>query len=304
MVIAALGAVAPSAAQAATAPTLLVGPVALGHQGPFPGDEMVLEATTGPHGATLVIELSRIAGTSLQEQSFLFRLPRSAIRVRGGLVSATLDTRSALRRFGRIRMGFSCRRSSGACTGSRRNRTGTLAGSLDLRIGAGFRIRERSLPATLKFAKIRHPGGANPGTGSCTQNPGAQALTVTRGQGLVTFIATKQGLGPASVVVIVRRTQAPASELGIMSSTGPGSALSLNGLQRASISAAGVPFIRGSLKFTRTGPLPGCRSRGAIGAVSGSLSAHFDFLGTVRALTAQQSPRAILVNEPRARSIL
>jgi hypothetical protein len=301
----AMSAAAPSA-HAATELKLTGGPVSLGRRAPFPGYRMIFAVERQPHRTVLAVELVRTAGGGAQEQFYSFPLAPGALRVRSGLGEATLDTGSALGRFGRIRMTFACLRAgrgsadhrarlAATCIGTPRHRTGTLTGRFDLRSDVGVKVRERSLPATLAFTGKGGPADVKPPTATCPRHRGPTALTFSRGPGLIEFVAGRQRSGPPVLAAIVLRRRPPASELAVIESPAPRRALTTIGLRSASVSAARVPFLEGRLEFTRTGPLPGCAGRGATGTVSGSLRARFDFFGTIPALTAPSSQGASLI---------
>jgi hypothetical protein len=290
-----LGAAGSPAAQGAKELKLTGGPVALGRLAPFPGYQMIVVASLHQNRTSVGVELLRTRGGGIQEQIYGFELPLSALRVRHDLAAATLDTGSALGRFGRIRMTFS-------------RSHHTLTGVFDLRTDVGVSLRERSLPGKLAYAAVpqptRHPG-VNIGdgkptvgsTGSCTQDPGTAALTLIRRTG-VGFAAGRPPSGPAILAAWVQRRRAPAQEFAVIESPAARSALSFKGLKTARINAAHVPFLSGQLNFSRTGSIPGCPGTGAIGTATGSLRAHFDFFGTVPALTTRRAPGALLIEEP------
>jgi hypothetical protein len=315
-----LGAMTPNLANATTELKLVGGPVALGGQVPFPGYQLVVAAALRPRKVVLAVELLRPARGGIQEEYFAFQLPRSALRISSGLAHAQLDTHSALAQFGRIRMTFSCRGvtppsftgsadARATCLGSARHRAGTLTGSFDLRTDVGVRIRQSTLPATLSVAPLplsrRRPGvsvaDGQPVLGSansCGLDPGTRALTVTRDFGRVTFVGGEQRRGPGALTAVIVRRRPPAGELAVVESTGPRSFLRAAGLKRADLSSAHFAFMSGSLGFSGARPVPGCPRRAAFGTAIGTLAAHFDFLGTVRAIRAGSSTDAILSVRP------
>jgi hypothetical protein len=288
-----LGAAASPVAEGATELKLTGGPVSLGRLAPFPGYQMIVVASPHQHKTSVAVELLRTAGGGVQEQIYGFELAPGALRVNHDLAAATLDTGSALGRFGRIRMTFSRSHHS-------------LTGVFDLRTDVGISLRERSLPAKLAFARVPQPshvpgvdiGDGKPSVGSpgsCTQDPGTNALTLIGATG-IGFAAGRPPSGPTILAAWVQRRRAPAQEFAVIESPGPRSALSFKGLKTARIDAANVPFLSGRLDFSRTGSIPGCH--GAFGTATGSLRARFDFFGTVPAVTTRRAPGALLIEEP------
>jgi hypothetical protein len=300
-------------ANAATYPELSGGPVVAANVGGLPGYRMaVLAAPLGGH-AVVALELERVRGSAVQTAIYRFSLPKHALRIGRGLVSATLDTGSGLGRFGRIRMTFSCRRRAArstrtGCVGSPHARSGTLTGVLDVHTGVG-RIRARSLPAKLVTKKMPLPSsgsGASLGAGqptsapNCRQYPHAAVLAVIPTSGkvprdfaLVTFLVARTAAGPAELVLVLARQRPPATETVTLEAGVPRSSLTLSGTRSARFGASGTPFLRGRLSFSGAAPLPGCTHRGAIGTATGSLRARTPF-GTVPILTAH-TPGAVVI---------
>jgi hypothetical protein len=304
---------ATSTAGAATVRELAGGPLALARLGPFRGYRVVVEAATMPAHAVVAVEFTRTEGTATQTTTFTFNVPRIALRISRDLRSAALDTGSAIGSFGRIRLTFSCRRrapggAGSPCLGSTRARSGTLTGAVDFRTRFG-RIQTSSLPAKLITQQL--PGsatggilGGQPSSGrpNCRQYPHAAVLAVMPGAkatarsfALATFLAARQGSGPIALLAAAIRRRPPATEVAGIEATVPRSALALNGTRAARFDGTGIPFLSGGVGFMRTGSLPGCTARAAVGAASGSLRAHLDFFGTVSLLSATREGGAILI---------
>ena len=295
-------------AKVATFPELAGGPVAAAKLGGLPGYRFaVLAAQLGGH-AVVALVFERVHGGAAQTTTYRFSLPLRDLRIGRNFTSATLDTRSGLGRFGRIRMTFRCRRQAArsarrGCTGSPRARGGTMTGVLDVHTAAG-RIRGRRLASTLALKKLPLPtprSGANPGpaqpttSANCRQSLRAAVLAVTPAGGkaardfaLVTFVAARPARGPGELVLVLARQRPPATEIVMLDAVAPRS---------ARLGASGIPFLAGHLSFARTAALPGCRRRGAIGKATGSLRAATLF-GTVPILPTRPSP-AILIAPAR-----
>lgn len=304
-------AVAP-AADAANLRELVGGPLVVARLGPFHRYRVVVEAAALPTHTVVGVELVRMKGGASQTTTFTFNVPRRALRIGRDAATASLDTGSAMGSFGRVRLTFSCRRRapSSRCLGSRRARSGKLTGVVDVRTELG-RIHASSLPARLVTKKLSLPGSASggilgagqPSSGrpNCRQYPHAAVLAVvptakpTRNFTLATFVAARQGSGPMALVAEVVRSRPPATETASIEAAVPRSALALDGTRSARFDASDVPFLSGRVTFSRTGSLPGCTARAAIGTAGGSLRARLDFFGTVSPLTTTREAGAILI---------
>jgi hypothetical protein len=310
-----LAVAAAPAAGAATVRELAGGPLVLTRLGPFHSYRVVVEAAALPTRTVVAVELVRVQGAASQTTDFSFSLRRAALRIGRDAASASLDTGSAMGRFGRIRLTFTCsRRAPGGarsrCLGSRRARSGRLTGMVDVRTKLG-RIFASSLPARLVAMNLPLPGstaGGGIGAGqpsigrpNCRQYPHAAVLAVvptakpTARFALGTLLAARQGSGPIVLMAAVTRQRPPATEVGAIQAAVPRSALALDGTRTARFDASGVPFLSGRVTFSRTGSLPGCATRAAVGTVAGSLRARLDFFGTVSLLTATRTAGAILI---------
>jgi hypothetical protein len=307
-----LAAAAAPAASATTVRELVGGPLVLKTLGPFPGYRVVVEAGTLPTRTFVAVELVRTQGSATQTTASNFKLPRSALGISHNLASASLDTGSAMGSFGRIRLIFTCRRrapggAGSPCLGSAHARSGTLTGVVDVRTELG-RIQATSLPARLVTKKLSLPGGilgaGQPSSGrpNCRQYPHAAVLAVVptaepnaHDFTLGTFLAARQGSGPIALMVAVIRQRPPATEVAAIEATVPRSALALDGTRTARFDASGIPFLSGRVSFSRTGSLPGCTARAAIGTATGSLHARLDFFGDVPVLRGTRTSGAILI---------
>lgn len=308
-----LGTVATSEASAAVVPELDAGPLVLKKLGQFTDYTMAVAAADVNGRAVVAAEFARAQQGAVQTTVYSFSLPVSTVRISRNLDQATLDTRSGMGRFGRIRLTFKCRRRTPSdprspCTGSRRARAGTVAGSLDVRTTLGG-VAAMSLPARIALKTVSSaqpgvsPGGATPGIGrpSCGQYPRAAVLAMLPGASpgrkfaLGAFLAARPGSGPMQLLAFLSRHSPPATETVALDASAPRSALTLEGTRAARFRASGIPFLQGSVGFSRAAPLPGCTRRAALGTVRGSLRARFDFFGTVSLLTTSRSAAAILI---------
>jgi hypothetical protein len=302
---------------AATFPVLAGGPVPLHQSGRFAGYQMAVEATRVNGKTVLAVEFVRTRGSAAQAGVFVFQLPQSALRIRHDLTRATLDTRSGLGRFGRIRMRFWCRRRAvrHRCVGSARGRAGTLAGRLDVRTHVGVRVRLRSLSARLVLKRVASTSTSPTvsfGTGlptigrlSCGQYPHASLLAVApstlpteRNFTLAGLVAARQRRGPLTVLLALARQRRPATEISALALSAPRAALSLVGTKAAQFGGPRVPLLRGRLRFTRTLPFPGC-PRGSLGTAIGSMRLTSGFFGPLRVFTPSARHLAILLGPVR-----
>jgi hypothetical protein len=308
---------ATAGASAATFPVLAGGPVTLHEPGRLAGYRMVVETTKVNDKAVVAIEFVREGGSANQAAVFVFRLPEGALRIRRDLTRASLDTRSGLGRFGRIRMRFSCRRRAPRpqCQGSPRGRAGTLTGLLNVRTHAGVRVHLRSLPAKLvlkRLASTSTSPSVSLGTGlptigrpSCGRYPHASLLAVAPNAlptganfTLAGLVAARQRRGPMAVLVAMVRRRRPATEITALDLSAPRAALTLSGTSTARFGGPRVPLLRGRLRFTRTLAFPGC-PRGSLGTVTGSLRLRSGFFGPLRVLKPSDRNLAILLGPAR-----
>ena len=285
--------------------------------GRFAGYQMAVEATKVSGRAVVAVEFARGRGSANQAAVFVFQLPQSALRIRRDLTRATLDTRSGLGRFGRIRMRFSCRRRAlrHRCHGSSRGRVGTLTGRLDVRTHVGVRVRVHSLSARLVLKRVARTStspGVSFGTGlptigrpSCGQYPHASLLAVApnslptgRNFTLAGLVTARQRRGPMTVLLAMARQRRPATEISALALSAPRAALSLMGTKAAQFGGPRVPLLRGRIRFTRTLPFPGC-PRGSLGTVTGSMRLTSGFFGPLRVFIPSGRHLAILLGPVR-----
>ena len=285
--------------------------------GRFAGYQMSVEATKVKGKTVVAVEFARARGSANQAAVFVFQLPQSALRIRRDLTRATLDTRSGLGRFGRIRMRFSCRRAAvrRRCQGSPRGRVGTLRGRLDVRTHVGVRVRVRSLSARLVLKRVASTStspSVSFGTGlptigrpSCGQYPHASLLAVAPNPlptgpnfTLAGLVAARQRRGPMTVLLALARQRRPATEISALALSAPRAALNLMGTKAAQFGGPRVPLLRGRLRFTRTLPFPGC-PRGSLGTVTGSMRLTSGFFGPLRVFIPSGRHLAILLGPVR-----
>ena len=276
----------PAAASAASAPTVVGGPVKV------KAYSMSVVASKG----SLSVVLNRTAGKA--SQNHIYTASQGvAVKVNTaltkGTVTAPLGAQGSLelklRGTGALRRGTVPK----GCTGTPgKSRAGVLTGTFKLKADGGRyfgTIKKGKLPAQIiKGGKLNcqssNGGGGTPGGGA-----GSTILssTATDGDQLTSLSVVRHGSDVTESVTRIdsRTATAPLSVIHTISTPAPASAFSVAGdLSSATVQGAGR-FITGSLAFAADNAFGST----ATGTSTGSLAAQFDPLGPI-ALTGGDSP--------------
>jgi hypothetical protein len=246
-------------------------------------------STAGKSIRTVRFTFTRTEGSGAQEQSYGFRLPRTAFSCLETLSRCRLATGRSLGRFGRVDLTFvaSGRRRSVAvgagCTGTATRRPGAVTGSI------AFGDRSVSLRVSSHFGKRTRLGTAldqasvdcSASRANCTAR-----LFGVEGDPASTFALFVPATGATQAQFLWTSASRPATvERSITYRNVRAANYAIaSDLTTASFNAQGLQFLSGSVAYTASSPVREFASRcgqatATLGGVTGDVAAVFDGVG-------------------------